>query len=306
MLRGSAWRQWGSGRRRRPARSPQRGRRAIIYVTQKESVDRLRVWPTALPLAPTVVLQFLLAVKGEWVLLVGGGCSIAVLLAIAERASGKDIPWPLYVCVLALLFGIACYRAWANERDTGYAIQRRLIAEKEVAANPAIHVEIMEVHPEENISMVGEHPHYIDEYFTVKAHLTNRGRSVAVRRYELLALFEKGVKQTERSTLEPLAIERKQRRTTKYGYRASDIEIVQEKLDDLSLRKAPIGHGESVEGWLRFVLPEISPEELRQSRALRSGRLTRTARRTRTRRAKSSGDNRANSLTRLSRSLTGN
>ena len=210
------------------------------------------------------VLQFLRAVKREWVLLVGGGCGIVVVLTVAEHLSGQNIPWPWYVCLLALLFGIACYRAWANERDTGHAIQLRLIAEKEAATNPDIHVEIMEVHPEWNVSMVGEHPYYLDEYFTVRAHLTNRGRPVAVRRYELHVNFEKGIKHTELSTLEHLALERKQRQTVKLGYRASEVATVQEKIDDLSHRKAPIGLGENAEGWLRFVLPEISPDESKQ------------------------------------------
>ncbi|HVQ40258.1 MAG TPA: hypothetical protein VMS31_22140 [Pyrinomonadaceae bacterium] len=59
--------------------------------------------------------SFLRAVFRHWITLVGG-CAVIVLLGIGERTTGKNIPRSIYLLMLALLFCVACYLAWRDER----------------------------------------------------------------------------------------------------------------------------------------------------------------------------------------------
>lgn len=202
--------------------------------------------------------SFVIAVYDSWVSLVSGVGSIVLTFLIAfwgdEWLVLKDNKTTFIVLAIAC-FTVTMFTVWYKER-------RALEAEQAKNTLPNIDVEIQEVYPEFTVSETGKHPHHIDEYYTVSVHLTNKGRPIAVRRFELLAYNDEGVLQAEVTPLDHLAFERKQRLTPKWGVSYSKVETVQKPLNDLSQDKTLIAHGEGREGWLRFVIPELSNEQL--------------------------------------------
>jgi hypothetical protein len=205
-------------------------------------------------------LSFLSAwLKDFWARMAGGVSLVFTLLGFViqpERARGVFF----LTALLAFIYG--AYHVWSKERKALEARQAELDEEKSKNARPNLRVEIQEVYPEFTVSATGQHPYYIDYYFTVKVHLANEGRAIAVRRFELYANFNRGVKPMFISPLDHLALERKQRLTPKWSVAYSTVETVQGPLNELSQDKTPITYGDGREGWLRFVLPEISNEEL--------------------------------------------
>lgn len=160
---------------------------------------------------------------------------------------------------LVLFYSV--YRVWEKKEKELRVAQAELDEEKVKNTRPNIVVEIQEVYTESSVSATGIHPNYIDEYFTLKVHLVNEGRPVAIRRFQLYVNFDKGVKPISTTSLNYLAFERKQK-VSKIGVHYSTVETVQEALADLSQDKAIISRGDNREGWLRFVLTEVSSKQL--------------------------------------------
>jgi hypothetical protein len=206
------------------------------------------------------MFDFLKLLLADWRGRMSGSVGL-ILTLVGFLVEQKWAKWLFFIAgIFTFLYG--SYYVWSKERNALNTKQAELDKEKAKSARPDIAVEIQEVYPEFAISQTGKHPYYIDEYYSIKVHLVNKGRQIAIRRFELYANTEKGVMPCQPTTLEYLALEREQRLTPKWGVHYSKIETVQETLSDLSKDKSLITHGDNREGWLRFVLPEISNEQL--------------------------------------------
>lgn len=204
--------------------------------------------------------SFLRAFGARWFTAMSGPLTVpfSVLALIVEARYQK-----ILFGVLALSCAVfAAYWVWKVEREELIAKQTELDEERAGRSRPDISVEIEEVYTETTVSETGVHPNYIDEYFTLRVHLANKGRQIAVRRYELYAHNEKDPLHASITPLDHLAFEHKQKVTPKWGTHYSKVETFQEPLKDLSLDKTIIACGEGREGWVRFVLPEISGPQL--------------------------------------------
>jgi hypothetical protein len=204
------------------------------------------------------VLEFLRLWYADWKALMSGGVSIffALLGFAAEPASYKG----LYLGVAVLSFVYGSFRVWRTERAALLKKQAELDKEREKGARPDVGVEIQEVYAEYKVREDGVPPNHLDEYFTLRVHLVNKGRPIAVRRFELHVNYDKGVRVTSTTTFDHLAFEYKRTVAPKESLYFSKTETTQEPLTELSRNLIPSGGGR--EGWLRFVLREVSNEQL--------------------------------------------
>jgi hypothetical protein len=132
-----------------------------------------------------------------------------------------------------------------------------------------IGVQIQEVHTENTFSMSGKHPNYIDYYITLKVRLKNRGlRQVSPTEFILEVVTNEGILTTEQVPLDYLAIRREQRVLSKIISTTSEVEDAQENLQDISKNAFPIPVGDFRPGWIRFVIPNASPEQIGEIKAI--------------------------------------
>lgn len=82
----------------------------------------------------TSLWQFIKNVGHHWVALMSGGILI-VSLGLFERFSGKNVPVEVYIAIIALIFCIAFYLAWRDERNSIIAIQKTIEDKEKVVSD---------------------------------------------------------------------------------------------------------------------------------------------------------------------------
>jgi len=205
----------------------------------------------------TSVLTFLRLFFREWSLAMVGPLSIPFLI-ISAFFSGTAGVTVLILSTLCLYVGV--WAVWKKERIAKHVKASALLNEQNKNSRPDIGIEIQEVYAEHIVRKDGISPNHLDEYFTIKAHLVNKGRPIAIRQFKLYINFENSVKQASATPLSYLAFEYKRTVVSKVTFLVSESETVQEPLTELS--REHIEHGDNREGWLRFVLPEISGKQI--------------------------------------------
>ena len=189
------------------------------------------------------------------------GC-FSIIREVVTLYSEKPNPfWQkhLFWSCVWITFIISSITAWVLK-------QRELLTEREKNAHADIGVEIQEVYNEDTVREGGISPNHIDGYFTLRVHLVNKGRPIAIRRFELQVNYDKGVRLTSTTPLNHLAFEYKRTVTPKESYYFSKEEAEQGPLIELS--RNLIDSGDNREGWLRFVLTEVSNEQLEEMKGI--------------------------------------
>jgi hypothetical protein len=200
--------------------------------------------------------SFAAAVYRSWVALVSGVGSIVLAFLIAfwgnEWNFLKDNK-TTFIGLTIACFIVTMFTVWYKER-------KALEAEQAKNTLPEIKAEIEEVYTENIVRKDGVHPNHNDTYFTLKVYLVNKSRPIAIRQFKLDVNLGDSVKPASDTPLDHLAFAYSRIGVSKETFHISQTETIQTPLTELS--KDRIEHGDNREGWLRFVLPEISGKEI--------------------------------------------
>ncbi|HEX8136449.1 MAG TPA: hypothetical protein VF544_02555 [Pyrinomonadaceae bacterium] len=190
---------------------------------------------------------FILAVLSNWVALMSGGI-ISVSLALWERHRKKNIPSKWYWALIAFFFVLlATFLAWRNERATLTQTQKELAdakKQKDFSLNGQIEKVIIDEGADVkgaqiflllSVRNIGDRPSIAEKYKlrieTVNFQDSGEAQTID-KEYSLMDKTEKIIVRPEESLIKKT--------------------------------NSPIPVGQRESGWLRFVVPHVKPDSIRQ------------------------------------------
>jgi hypothetical protein len=70
--------------------------------------------------------RFVMAVGRHWLVLLGGGAAIIVILGVVERLTGTNLTARWYAALLVALFFYAAFLAWRDEQRRAVVLERQV------------------------------------------------------------------------------------------------------------------------------------------------------------------------------------
>jgi hypothetical protein len=212
-----------------------------------------------------MLYDFLTQLFADWRGRMSGSASLLLtVLSIIFAFHQGDAKW-LFFLAAALSFVYGAYHVWSVER-------KELMAERSRNQRPEIKGELLETHFREAMSQGGKHPYYLDYYITLKVHLVNiRQVSTTIKEFVLKVETSSGeyFAHINRWKQGDLAQRKEERRYGFFNLPVSNNETIIVDLPSIeSLNASPLNYGEGRTGWLNFIMPKVSPEQIKEVRLL--------------------------------------
>lgn len=209
--------------------------------------------------------DFLITWFTDWKGRMSGGASVALtLFGILFSPKESNARWLFFLAAL-LCFIYGSYHVWSVER-------KALDAERSRNQLPEIKGELLEAHFRSAIAQGAKHPRYLDHYITLKVHLVNvRPVSTTVKEFVLKVETNSGeyFARASRWKQGDLALRKEEKRYGFFNLPVSNNETVVVDLTNVESQDAsPLGYGEGRTGWLNFIMPEVSHDQVKEIRRL--------------------------------------
>jgi hypothetical protein len=209
--------------------------------------------------------DFLTQLFADWKGRMSGSASLLLtLLSIIFAFQQGDAKW-LFFLAATLCFVYGAYHVWSVE-------QKELNAERARNQRPEIKGELLEAHFRSAISQGAKHPNYLDYYVTLKLHLVNiRQVSTTIKEFLLKVETNSGeyFARTNRWKQGDLAQRKEEKRYGFFNLPVSNNETVIADLPSIELpNDSPLNYGEGRTGWLNFIMPGVSHEQIKETRLL--------------------------------------
>jgi hypothetical protein len=212
-----------------------------------------------------MLYDFLTQLFADWRGRMSGSASLLLtFLSIIFAFQQGDAKWYFFLAA-TLCFVYGAYHVWSVERE-------ELNAERARNQRPEVKGELLETHFRQAISQGGKHPNYLDYYITLKVHLVNiRQVSTTIKEFVLKVETSSGeyFAHINRWKQGDLAQRKEEKRYGFFNLPVSNNETI---IDDLlsieSPHAAPLNYGEGRIGWLNFILPKVSHEQIKEIRLM--------------------------------------
>ena len=194
----------------------------------------------------------------------GSASLLLTILSIIFAFQQGDAKW-LFFLAAALCFVYGAYHVWSVER-------KELNAERARNRRPEIKGELLDTHFRHAISEGEKHPHHLDYYVTLKVHLVNiRQVSTTIKEFVLKVETNSGeyFAHINRWKQGDLAQRKEEKRYGFFNLPISNNETIVIDLPSIeSPNASPLNYGEGRVGWLNFIIPKVSHEQIKEIRLM--------------------------------------